>query len=165
MNRDFISLERLRYLLHYNEETGEFIWRVTRNADARKGDIAGTVNAKGYVMIGADGRLYQAHRLAWFYVTGEWPSDQIDHKNNLTADNSFENLRQASRTDNNRNRRFKKNKTGFKGVSLHGTSKKWTANIWKDGKQQYLGLFDTPEQAHKAYRAAAVEMHGEFANF
>ncbi|BCQ23123.1 HNH endonuclease [Caballeronia sp. NK8] len=160
-----ITLERLKQILSYEPDTGLFRWKVYRNAKVGVGDIAGTISAKGYAMIGTGGRLYQAHRLAWFYMTGAWPDHEIDHRNHIKTDNRFENLRQATKTDNNRNRRFKRNRSGFKGVAFNPRLKKWNAQIWYDGKQKHLGVFDRPEDAHEAYRAAAKEIHGEFATF
>jgi hypothetical protein len=160
-----ITLERLREILSYEPDTGTFRWKVYRNAKVGIGSVAGTVNNKGYVMIGTGKRLYAAHRLAWFYVTGSWPEDEIDHRNHIKTDNRLSNLRLATKADNNRNRRFRLGKSGFKGVNFNRRVRKWGAQIWLNGKSRVIGYFETPEEAHKAYRAAAEEMHGDFATF
>jgi hypothetical protein len=162
---ELIEIGKLRKILSYDPETGVFRWKVYRHATVGIGSIAGTVNKRGYVMIGTGGRVYQAHRLAWYYVTGLWPEHEIDHRNHVKTDNRFANLREATKTENNRNRRFKLGKSGFKGVAYNEQIKKWNARIWQRGRSKILGAFDSAEEAHQAYRAAANEMHGEFATF
>lgn len=98
-----LTAERLRELLTYDPETGEFRWRYTRGCRAR-GQIAGTVTCLGYLTIAIDGRKYKAHRLAWLHVHGEWPYPEIDHINRIKLDNRLVNLRRATRAENNANR-------------------------------------------------------------
>ncbi|PNE10603.1 MAG: HNH endonuclease [Beijerinckiaceae bacterium] len=97
-----ITAERLRELLHYEPQTGEFTRRVAMSGrGASVGDIAGKVTKKGYREISVGGSRHKAHRLAWLYMTGEWPKDQIDHVNLNKGDNRWCNLREA---DNSKNR-------------------------------------------------------------
>jgi hypothetical protein len=118
----------------------------------------------GYWGIGIEGRSYAAHRLAWLYVTGEWPKDQIDHINCTRADNRFSNLREATNAENSKNSKISKNNTsGFKGVSWDQRNKKFIASIGVGGKLLYLGRFRDPRAASQAYREAAEKHHGEFA--
>lgn len=165
--------ERLCELLDYDAETGQFIWlkrqeisREEKRWNARyAGKTAGCINAKGYRDIGIDDRLYQAHRLAWLYVYGEWPASFIDHINGDRADNRIANLRQASNAENMRNRGANKNNaSGRKGVTWHKRKRKWHAQIGVSAKRISLGCFDCPDEASRAYNAAAVRLHGEFAN-
>jgi HNH endonuclease len=79
-----LTAERLRDLLHYAAETGMFTWKHTRCARAKAGQRAGCKNDKRYIIIRVDGRIHLAHRLAWLYVHGVWPKDQIDHINGVT---------------------------------------------------------------------------------
>lgn len=161
--RPLITLERLKELLHYNPDTGIYINMVDRGR-ARKGNISGTKN-KGYISIMLDGHMYQAHRLAWFYMTGKWPDKIIDHKDGNGLNNRFSNLRDASHSQNQFNRRKNKGTlAGFKGVSFNKKSQRWKASINFNKKTYYLGYFETPEEASEAYNKKAKELHGEFYN-
>src|SRR4029450_2313606 len=115
-----LTAERLRELLDYDPETGDFTWKVNRRC-VRSGSVAGNVNCvDGYCYIGVDARRYHAHRLAWLYIKGAWPNDQIDHINGNKADNRFANLRQATHSQNQANGgRYSNNASGYNGVTLH----------------------------------------------
>jgi hypothetical protein len=152
--------ERLKELADYDPETGVFTWRASRPR-ARKGAIAGTKRPDGYWAIAIDCKLCYAHRLAWLYMTGKWPTADIDHINGNKSDNRIANLRQATRSQNKANTPPPRHNTsGLKGVSLEG--RRWKAQIERDGKKCHLGLFDTPEEAYAAYCKAAREHFGEF---
>lgn len=158
-----ITFSRLREMLSYDPQIGEFRWKISPNGRMKAGAIAGKTS-KGYRQIGVDGRLYAAHRLAWLYQTGKWPVDLIDHINCDPGDNRFCNLREASRSENARNSKLNaRNTSGFKGVTWEKNAKRWMAQIQVNCKNNNLGLFDTPEEAHSAYIAAAEKLHGEFA--
>jgi hypothetical protein len=91
--------------------------------------------------------------------------DQADHEDGDGLNNTRLNLRPCNNTQNSANKgRYKRNKSGFKGVSWHKGCGKWRAQICVNRKKKYLGLFDAPEDAHAAYSKAAKELHGEFAN-
>lgn len=155
-----LTAERLRSLLDYDPATGVFLWRVRRGPSALAGSIAGHIIAGGYRLIGVDGTEYYAHRLAWLYVHGAWPTGHIDHQNVTPGDDRISNLREATRSQNLANRPAQSNNTsGLKGVSFHKGAGRWRATI----QHKYLGLFDTAEEAHAAYRAAASRVFGEFA--
>ena len=152
----------LKRILRYSKQTGQFIWRVKYSRKVVKGNVAGGLNVAGYVVIGIDGRTYYAHRLAWFYVTGEWPN-QIDHRNGNRADNQWSNLRLATHQQNILNaKKCQANTSGFKGVSWHKGAGKWSAYIILDGKKRHLGLYETPELAHLSYVNAATAAQPEF---
>lgn len=161
-----IDLAELRKCLSYNPETGIFVWRKLRNCRVKPGDAAGSPFSNGYIGIRFNLRRYLAHRLAWFYVHGEWPAGQIDHINGDRADNRISNLRVADQSHNNANfRRPKRNKTGFRGVHPSPCKPgRWVARITKYGKSYSLGSYDSPVLAHDAYCAKARELYGEFAN-
>lgn len=95
-------------------------------------------------------------------MTGEWPADMIDHKNRDRTDNRWENLREATRSQNNANRRASSTH-GFKGATFNRRQGRWMAQTKVNGKRVYLGYYDTPEEAHAAYVAAAERYFGEFA--
>ncbi len=164
-----LTVSRLREVLSYNHESGEFIWKMQMsNAAPKAGAVAGNKDdVTGYIRIGIEGRLYIASRLAWFYVHGEWPSAEIDHRNRDRADNRLNNLRPASRLQNNRHSgKRAQTRSGFKGVAfreLSGGVGSWRARIKLNGKDHSIGYFDTPEKAARAYDEAAKVHYGQFA--
>lgn len=159
-----LTAERLRALLCYDPETGHFTRRVRANNLTKVGERAGSINPKGYEMIGVDSRAYQAHRLAWLYVYGEWPPSELDHADNDRSNNAIANLRLASRKENcfNQGKR-RHNTSGYKGVSWHAGIGKWRARIAVENGRRHLGFFASVEDAAKAYELAALKFHGEFA--
>jgi len=170
--------DTLRKLLDYNPETGVLTWRQRplcrfpnlRAATSWNAKYAGKPTGnhdgyRGYLWVRIEGRSYKSHRVAWLIVTGKWPSAMIDHINNDPADNRFCNLREASRSENSRNRKLNTDSvSGFKGVRWRAARRRWEATIRVEGKLHRLGRFDTAEEAHEAYCKAARELHGEFFN-
>lgn len=162
MKRTPLTHARLLELLDYDPKTGAFTWRQKRQRFSQRGARAGTLNPSGYRHIIIEGRSYKEHRVAWFYVHGAWPTMRLDHENGHTSENWIDNLRPATHSQNLANAKLRKdNRAGFKGVCRSGA--RWMANINKDGRRQYLGLFDTPDAAHAAYTEAAARLFGEFA--
>jgi hypothetical protein len=155
-----LTYDRLLRLLSYDSATGVFASLVNRGP-IKIGDLVGGINAQGYVQIQIDGIIYYGHRLAWLYMTGEWPKDTIDHINGVRNDNRFDNLRDVDAGGNNQNQRRPRidNKTGMLGVSKHSQMDKWVARIKIGDTYQHLGCFDTPEEAHAAYLAAKRQHH------
>lgn len=159
-----ITADRLREVINYNPETGEFRWRVTLSQRALAGSIAGCNSPEKYVRIRIDGKLYHGHRLAWLYVHGDLPPSGVDHKNLQRGDNRITNLRPATTSQNCANRGLDKNNTsGVKGVSWYSTKGKWVAKIYCQGRKHSLGSFDSKEAAAFAYAKAASRLFGEFA--
>jgi HNH endonuclease len=162
-----LTAARLRELLSYDPETGVWIRRVsTSNHRARAGDKSGITNGyakRGYAQIRADGRQYPAHRLAWLWMTGVWPVHEIDHINGERLDNRWCNLREASDTEQARNKvRRRVNGNGCpKGVRLNGG--KWEARVWAGGENLHLGRFDNHHEAAAAYDFAAYILFEDFA--
>lgn len=156
---DWLNQARLHELLSYDPATGVFRWKVSTSNRVKAGDVAGCPSDCGYLRIRIDGRLYLAHRLAVFYVTGEWPPHQVDHKYGVRDDNRWPELRPATPDQNQQNLRAAKagNKSGLLGVSPHGSG--WRAQIMTSGKRRVIGTFRTPEAAHQAYIAAKRELH------
>jgi HNH endonuclease/AP2 domain len=156
-----ITQDYLQGILSYSPESGNFVWLI-QYGRAHPGKIAGSVRKDGYVCIKIEGIPYKAHRLAWLYMTGEWPIGRVDHEDNCQSNNRWENLRLASHSQNMANRKLNKNnRSGFKGVSLKNG--RYFAYVSKDGSRYSLGYFDDPEEAHAAYLAKAQELHGKFA--
>jgi hypothetical protein len=167
-----LTAARLRELLHYDPETGVFTWRVRRRSGVKgrvaPGDIAGSLQSKGRdrLRIGIDYKVYRAHRLAWLYMTGEWPSRLVDHKDLNGLNNRWDNLRLATHSQNTTNSRVRSDSiSGLKGVSFHKIKNRYQARIKVDRKTIRLGYFNTAEEAHAAYCDAAEHHFGEFARF
>lgn len=124
----------------------------------------GCLNRGGHWVGHVDGQVFVLHLVIWKWMTGKDPSPEIDHKNTIGSDNRWTNLREATRSQNAANIRTpSKNTSGVKGVNPAGTKGKWIAKIAKDGKQYYLGTFDSKEEAAAAYFAKSLEFNGEFA--
>jgi hypothetical protein len=162
-NEAALTLDRLRELLSYDPNTGEFRWLKSTSNRAPAGSRAGCYDDKrrvGYVLIGIDGRLFLAHRVAWFYLYEQWPAGEIDHKDGDGFNNRWSNLREATHPENSRNtKRRADNTTGVKGISLHANNAK-PYQAWVNHK--YLGSFATLEEAAAIRDAAARQSHGDF---
>lgn len=154
-----ITAARLRELLHYDKSTGIFTWNVARYC-VRATASAGALHPDGYIHIKVDGRTYRAHRLAWLYVHGVWPTLQIDHVNRTRTDNRVENLREVNNSQNQQNASLSpRNTSGFRGVSWQKSSQRWHAYIKVNGKRKHLGYFEDAAAAHDARVKAAELMH------
>lgn len=153
-NKYDITAEEVRAAFEYDPLTGDFVRRGKRT-------VLGTLNAGGYLMISLLGWTFRAHRLAWMYVHGRWPSGKIDHINGSRIDNRIENLREVSDAVNCQNLRAPKshNRSGYLGVVWRPLSLKWAARITVDKKIIHLGLFDSAEAASAAYWTAKRRMH------
>ena len=149
-----ITLERLKEALEYNRETGEFKRLLSTGARAKIGAVAGSKRNDGYVTIKLDKHRFYAHRLAWIFEHGKYPSGFIDHINGNTSDNRLCNLRDASPSVNSQNIRHatKSSETGFLGVSPNGNG--FMARINRRGITRYLGQFKTASDAAHAYITA-----------
>ena len=159
-----LTQEYLKSVLHYDPKTGVFTYRVHRGTKA-KGSIAGAKCPLGYTRIQIKRKLYLAHRLAWLYCYGVMPQGHLDHIDTTSSNNKITNLRLATKSQNRANSLLNKNSTtGYKGV-YQKTDDSWSASIRKNGITRHLGTFASPQSAHEAYKKAALELHGEFANF
>lgn len=157
-----LTQELLKQRLNYDPVTGIFTWRTSYSNRTKVGGIAGCINSQGYNVIRLNGVLYRSARLAWFYTYGVWPIE-VDHKNTITADDSLDNLREATSQHNKANRGVNPaSRSGYKGVFQNG--KKFYAKITVKTRQIYLGTYNTVEEASAAYLKAAKEHFGEFAN-
>ena len=165
------TLQRLRSLLHYDPDSGRWTWVVDRGGTARTGKEAGyihsfsdTQNQRRVLKI--DGVFYRASRLAWFYMTGQWPKNLIDHKNGDTLDDRWENLRQATRSQTAASRkRSRNNAAGFKGVFKRRDRNGYWVRIQVNGKRITRGSFQSREAASEAYKTLAIKHYAEFARW
>ncbi len=172
----------LPLLLEYHRDTGLFFWlardegvhgemfpnctaagfRAFNSTYAGKQAFTART-AQGYHVTGI-GVPFLAHRVAWAYVTGAWPAEQIDHINGIRTDNRFVNLREATPLQNSKNRKpWARSSSQFLGVHKCGRSGKWGASIMSGLVEIRVGLFDCEIEAATARDAKAVELHGEFA--
>lgn len=154
-----ITAERLREVIEYYPEDGSFRWAKSRRG-VRKGDKTGTLRPDGYIKISIDGKCYLAHRLAWLFMHGAFPENDIDHVNRKRDDNRIANLRLCTRAENLQNISVPStNSSGFIGVRWHKQRKKWNARICVDGREVYLGVFDNRDEAIEARRVAKEKYH------
>lgn len=158
-----ITAQELRAKWNYDPSTGLFTAK-TGGHGLRAGDAIGCPHASGYLVTKTNGRQYSLHRLAWLYMHGEWPPGDLDHRDKDKTNNRIGNLRPCNDSQNQANRGLMAtNKSGRSGVCWVERSKKWQAGIKVDGKSRHLGWFDDLEDAARAYAAAKIEAHGEFA--
>lgn len=167
LNEKLLTSAQLKEILHYNPDTGFFTWVKSVGQRAQKGRIAGSKVPGGYIKIKVLQKIYFAHRLAWLYMTGSWPENEIDHVDNNPSNNVFSNLRAATKSENAQNRGNRKGTVSrFKGVRFDLQRNKWLACIWLNDlkKEKRIGFFSSEDEAAKAYRAEAEVLHGEFFN-
>ena len=162
MAKAILSAARLREVLNYDPETGVFTWKVRTSNRVNVGAVAGAMLKTGYLSICLDGKFYRAHRLAWLFVRGEWPTADIDHLNGIRTDNRFANLRDASRSVNQQNLRAARGSTASGMLGVYRSDKKgkpWRSCIKVDGVDRHLGNYATPEAAQAAYIDAKRKLH------
>lgn len=149
-----LTQQRLKELVTYNPQTGLFI----RN---KNGKVIGNVHHTGYIRFMLDKKEYLAHRLAWLYMYGVIPKNQIDHKNNDRSDNRIDNLREVTHSENQQNRLINENNTsGVTGVYFSKRSNRWYAQISIDGKNIHLGQFGEYYEAVNARKNAEILYYG-----
>lgn len=169
-----LTQEYLKECLDYNPETGVFTWKVRPLSHFKNKSIMKTINTRqsgknvkglhlaGYGIARINRKGYLLHRLAWLYVHGVMPENQIDHINGIRTDNRIVNLRLAVNAENCQNKRIAQSNnksTGLLGASWCSAMKKYKARITKNGNEKTIGYFNTPEEAHEAYIKAKRELH------
>jgi len=155
-----VDQQLLKSRLHYDKDTGIFVWINPTSKGIKKGTRAGCVSNEGYWDITFFGRRFRLHRLAWIYIHGSIDEGmQIDHINGDTTDSRLVNLRPVTQFGNQQNQRRARvdNTTGFMGVKKNGNN--FIARIRANNKEVYLGSFRTPELAHAAYITAKRKLH------
>lgn len=161
-----LTQEFIKELLNYDSETGIFTWAKSKGT-AKKGKEAGweaTPHGKSYRVIMINGKGYFSHRLAWLYIHGRFPNNDVDHINGNGLDNRIINLRDVTESENLRNMKLSKlNKSGVIGVSWEKLVSKWRADIRIDGKKKFLGFFDDLEDAARVRKDAEIQ-HGYHPN-
>lgn len=167
----------VRLFLRYEPETGKLFWKPRARCFFKRDWIfkewnrqhanqeAFTARCRGYAHGGIQGRILTGHRVAWVITHGRWPKEFIDHINGNPSDNRLENLREATRSENCRNKRSSKNSTSqYLGVNFYKHLGKWAARIKPEHENvKVLGYFEDEKEAAMAYDNAARKIHGEFA--
>lgn len=154
-----LTQNELKRLLEYDPESGIFTRRVSRGG-MKAGSVAGCLRPYGYTSIRVGGKDYQSHRLAFLYMEGYMPENEIDHINRDPGDNRWSNLREVSRQCNIRNASVHSaNKSRVKGVCWDRSRNKWMAQVMVDGINHCLGRFNDLAEA-AAHRFAAEQCAG-----
>lgn len=152
------EIERFKAVLDYDPDTGVFTWKARTGRGCRRdltGKTAGGPQNDGYIHISLYGKKYLAHRLAWLFTHGQWPEGEIDHINRIRDDNRLANLRDVTKSINQRNR------NNVRGADFHLASGKWRSRINVSGKSMFLGYFNDLAEAEAAYLRAKSEHHPE----
>lgn len=160
-----LTAGQLRALLKYFPDTGEWTWLVAVARRVKVGDTAGWRRADGRRKISIDSKTYYGSRLAWLYMTGQWPDGEVDHDDLNKANDRWSNLRKATHAQNQTNSRPRRhNKAGLKGVAINSKGHRlpFYAQISVNGKVRRIGSFATAQAAHEAYCAEARSIHPEF---
>lgn len=176
------SLSDLQARVLYCPKSGAFHWRADCGPESFKsvrawnvwrrkfaGKAIGKTN-RGYVVVAmttAAGACEVAgHIAAWVLANGEWPAQEVDHKNRNRADNRLVNLRLATHQQNGQNKGVQRNsKCGRKGVHQHTQNGNWVAQITVNGRRKHLGSFPSVDEASNAYMTASMAIHGAFSAF
>lgn len=146
-----MTQDQLRLFLRYEPDTGLFFWLLNKGT-AKAGSVAGTPASNGYTNICINRKIYKAHRLAWLYVYGVLPLNQVDHINGVKNDNKIDNLRAATNQENAQNH-------VWLGTNFDKKKNKWQSRIRVDNKRVFLGYFETENEARQAYIKAKKEHH------
>ena len=151
-----ITQQELKEALSYNKDTGTFTWIKTAT-------VAGSKLNTGYISIKINQKRYVAHRLAWLYIHGDMPNNQLDHINRNKSDNRIENLRECNNAENSQNKinPLSTNKSGYFGVSYYKNRKlnPYVASIYANGTNTHIGCYNNPIDAHEAYVKAKKQLH------
>lgn len=153
-----LTLGDVEPLFHFDPATGRLYWKVARGNQAA-GSVAGSRYKKG-IRVNVNGHRYYVHHIVWLFATGTWPDREIDHRDGDNTNNRPNNLRLATPSQNNANRRAW-GRHGVKGVRQHGKS--FQARISINGHKIHLGTFKCKHEAHRVWFEKAQEIHGEFA--
>lgn len=156
-----LTQTRLSELFNYDPDTGLFTRLTSTNNRVKIGDVAGNVRADGHVKIRVDFDMHYAHRLAWLYMTGDWPDQKIDHRDGDKSNNRFDNLRDVSVQINCQNQYSTRSASGEAGVHKTPSGLRWQAQIGVNGRQIKLGTFQHKWSASAAHLAAKILCHPE----
>jgi hypothetical protein len=152
-----ITQQELKQRLCYDAETGFWTWLNGPRRGKRAGGLGTNSRGQRYWYVGFDNRRYTSSHLIYFYMTGKWPEQEMDHINNIATDDRWQNLRSVTRAQNEWNKeKYRNNKSGVKGVYFRDG--KWIVGVRRNGIRQIVGRFPTIEEARVAYEVAARAM-------
>ena len=160
-----ITQEELKNLLDYNPDTGVFTWLTTRRGCAQKGSVAGSTDTKGRRQIKVFGKMHFAHRLAFLWMIGRFPKNQVDHIDRNPSNNAWFNLREATNSQNSINRKTARRLEGNQSLpkGVHPLKSGGYYSVIKEcGKIRRLGRFATVQEAASAFRDAALRRDSVF---
>lgn len=154
---DDLTYEKVIEILRYEPENGV----LERKLKSGRWKTCGNKPiCRGYGHVGIGGKLYLAHQLIWLLTYGEWPENDIDHRDRNPMNNKIENLRVVTRQENQHNHGLRRdNSSGYIGVSFNKQRNKYHAQIALNGKRIFLGYYPTAEEAFTAYMLAKIEHH------
>ncbi|HEV2225081.1 MAG TPA: HNH endonuclease signature motif containing protein [Candidatus Acidoferrales bacterium] len=160
--REDLTAEYVREILDYDPETGVFRYRANLNRRARAGNTCGYQQKEtGRFKMRINGHEYMAHRLAWLWMTGKWPTHEIDHIDMDQSNNRWHNLRAATSSQNQAHRPLRRHNTsGITGVCQERRRGRWVTFI----NHRIIGYFKSREEAIEARTRAVDEKHGDFAH-
>ena len=151
---------------HYDPETGQLTWAVSRSNKIRAGTHINNIHTNGYIVVQLLGKFLYCHRIAMVMAGIDLkPTDCVDHINGVRADNRIVNLRIATNSQNAQNSKVRKhNQSGLKGAKLLQNGR-YGSRIILDRKEYWLGTYATAQEAHEVYKEASIRMHGKFGRF
>lgn len=157
---DVLTQARLHELFDYDEVSGNLIWKARTSRRISVGDIAGYHTSQGYLAVRVDGRLYLAHRLIWMYLYGEFPVNEIDHRDGCGTNNRQANLRAATRAENAQNCKLRlDNALGVPGVYFNQRAGRYVARLEAFKSVRFTRAFVTIDQAASARAQAKARFH------
>lgn len=163
-----LTQELVRKLFEYRED-GCLIWKYHPDKSKKYyiGTVAGMLMSDGYYRVSILGKKYRLHRVIFLYHKGYLPEFPvtIDHITGNRDDNRIENLREATKSQQNYNKPISNSNTsGIKGVCWDKTNRKWKTKVESNGKRYTVGYFSDIEEAKNAVRQLREKLHGEFCN-
>ena len=156
-----MTYDEVKKVLQYDPSTGVLTWLAPTSRKFKKGDVVGSHDSDGYLIVRIRGITYKQHRLAWLYMTGAWPAHQVDHANGIRDDNRWINLREATQSQNSMNAK-PKGVSGIRGVDWLNREKRWRVMIHGSGKRIIVGYFKEFQDAANAAKMAREQHHREF---
>ena len=159
------SIDFLKAIFFLDKDTGDLFWKVKLARSIKVGKLAGCIKPTGYKSVNILGTTYWQHRVVYsmYYDVELNSNEQIDHVNQNKSDNSPKNLRVATPSQNQHNKKIQKNNTsGHKGICYDKKRNKWRCYVNVDGKKHSLGRFEFKEDAIIAISSAHKLLHKDF---